>query len=67
MQHPEIYTLTRDEWLAIDQALAGAALAMALPCKNIANQQRVERRIRVRKAQNILGASYERAAKETVA
>ncbi len=64
MTHPDTYTLTRDEWLAVNQALAGAALVIAVPGLDRAAGARLQRRNHVRKAQNILSASYKRAAME---
>ncbi|KKM15770.1 hypothetical protein LCGC14_1692750 [marine sediment metagenome] len=66
MNHPKTYTLTRGEWRAINRALAGAALVIAVPGLDRAAGARLQRRNHVRKAQNILSASYKRAAKKTI-
>lgn len=60
--HPETYTLTREEWSAINRALAGAALGASLPRSNAANVRSRDRLACIREAQDILSAAYDRAA-----
>ena len=60
-EHPTTYTLTRQEWLDINRALAGAALQMT---RGRDMERRDIRLQRIRKAQDIMGHSYDRATKE---
>ncbi len=58
---PQTYTLTREEWSAINRTLAGAALSLTLPKSQCAVDRRRVRLARVRDAMDILSASYRRA------
>ena len=60
MKHPETYTLSREEWLAVNSALATAAL-YASGCFR---QPRPESLAKARKAREILSASYARAKED---
>ena len=58
MMHPEIYKLTRTEWLAINRALCGASLEM------MRVRGSKTRKNRVGEAIDILQTSYQRAERE---
>ena len=57
LEHPENYTLTREEWSLVNRALCGARLEMQFPSKG----NRKERLIRVAEALDIISHSYARA------
>lgn len=63
--HPETYTLTREEWLTVNRALAGASLGL-LGWKGD-TPERKDRRAMVQAAQEILSASYDRASQRNTA
>ena len=59
MKHPETYILSREEWLDINRALAGAALQLNFVVAK--GEEKIDRLERVRNAQDILSASYKAA------
>lgn len=63
--HPETYTLTREEWRAVNRALVGANLE--LQGWKGDTLERKDRRARVNAAQEILSASYDRASQRSTA
>lgn len=58
MTHPKTYTLTRAEWLEINQALASAVLAIALPQRSASIAKASDRLARVRAAHQIMSKAY---------
>ena len=58
MDHPDTYSLTRAEWLAINRALAGAHLSMVYGDPAGADRRRLRQ---VQDAQTILSAAYDSA------
>ena len=61
-EHPEVYLLDRDQWLAINRALADASLGLQLPHDPSGVEKRPERIRRIQAAQVVLSDIY-RAAK----
>jgi len=62
--HPEQHRLTREEWLEVNRALAGASLGLLHWYVGIAGRKaetRKERQVLVSRAQEILSKSYEDA------
>lgn len=57
MNHPQTYLLTREEWLAVNRALASGNLAN----NNVMNRDRNERQQIIREAEDIMMAVYDRA------
>jgi hypothetical protein len=58
MTHPETYVMTREEWSAVNRALASGSLANA----GVMNRDRQSRRQIIEDAVTIMMAVYDRAA-----
>lgn len=59
IDHPDTYTLSREDWLVLNRALSGAALNLTGNKKSL--QEKAENLLRLRKAQLVLSESYQRA------
>lgn len=63
LNHPEVYELSRDEWLEINRVLAGCALAIQMPADphHGLEGNRVKRLQDIEYARTIMSEVYMRA------